>query len=375
MGEKIETKNSSDVDKGLVTMMANILDLRSDTITKPTRSMRKAMAEAEVGDDVFGEDPTVRALEDMTAKRLGKEAGLFVTSGTMGNLVCEMSHCGRGDEMILGDQHHIFFYEQGGSAAIGGIHSRTLPNNPDGTIDLKAIAGAIRPDNIHFPRTRLIVLENTHNRCNGSPLSIDYMHQVGNLAHEKGIKLHVDGARLFNAARALNVKARDLVAPADSVTICLSKGLAAPAGSVVCGNSDFIGKARRVRKVLGGGMRQVGVLAAAGIVALTEMVDRLVEDHENAKKLALGLAEIPGIKIDPETIRTNIVYFEITRENLTADILVKRLDRNGVKVLPTGERRIRAVTHYHIRPSDIEKVIARIRILFYGKRFCVKYGT
>ena len=337
--------------------MANIVDLRSDTITKPTRNMRKAMAKAEVGDDVFNEDPTVKLLEDMTAECLGKEAGLFVTSGTMGNLVCEMSHCGRGDEMIIGDQHHIFYYEQGGSAAIGGIHSRTLPNNPDGTIDLKTIAGAIRPDNIHFPRTGLIVLENTHNRCNGSPLSIDYMRRVGELAHNNGISLHVDGARLFNAACALNVKARNLVDPADSVTICLSKGLAAPVGSVVCGNSDFIAKARRVRKVIGGGMRQVGVLAAAGIVALKEMVDRLVEDHENAGKLAWALAEIPGLKIDPETVKTNIVYFEITKEHMTAETLVKRLDRHGVKVLPTGERRIRAVTNYHIRPSDIETVI------------------
>jgi threonine aldolase len=337
--------------------MEKIIDLRSDTITKPTRNMRKAMAEAEVGDDVFGEDPTIKALEDMTADRLEKQAGLFVTSGTMGNLVCEMSHCGRGDEMILGDQHHIFFYEQGGSAAIGGIHSRTLPNNPDGTIDLKAIAGAIRPDNIHFPRTKLIVLENTHNRCNGSPLSIDYMNRVGKLSHNKGIKLHVDGARLFNAACALNVKARDLVALADSVTICLSKGLGAPAGSVVCGNSDFIATARRVRKVLGGGMRQGGILAAAGMVALTEMVDRLAEDHENAKKLAQALAEIPGLKIDPETIMTNIIYFEITKEHLTADMLVKDLDQNGVKVLPTGDRQIRAVTNYHIGPSEVEKAI------------------
>jgi threonine aldolase len=337
--------------------MTKIIDLRSDTITQPTRNMRKAMAEAEVGDDVFGEDPTVKALEDMTAERLGKESGLFVTSGTMGNLVCEMSHCGRGDEMILGDQHHIFFYEQGGSAAIGGIHSRSLPNNPDGTIDLKAIADAIRPDNIHFPRTKLIVLENTHNRCNGSPLPIDYMSRVGKLAHDEGIKLHVDGARLFNAACALNVNAGDLVAPSDSVTICLSKGLAAPAGSVICGNSDFIAKARRVRKVLGGGMRQVGVLAAAGIVALTEMVDRLFEDHENAKKLAWALAEIPGLKIDPETILTNIIYFEITKEHLTAETLVKHLDQNGVRVLPTGVRKIRAVTNYHIGPSEIDKAI------------------
>jgi threonine aldolase len=341
--------------------MTKIVDLRSDTITKPTQHMRRAMAEAEVGDDVFGEDPTVKALEDMTADLLEKQEGLFVSSGTMGNLVCEMSHCGRGDEMILGDQHHIFFYEQGGSAAIGGIHSRTLPNNPDGTIDLKAIAGAIRPDNIHFPRTRLIVLENTHNRCNGSPLSLDYMDRVGKLAHDKKIKLHVDGARLFNAACALNVKARDLVATADSVTICLSKGLGAPAGSVVCGDSDFITKARRVRKVLGGGMRQVGVLAAAGMVALTEMVDRLVEDHENAKKLAQALAEMPGLRIDPETIMTNIIYFEITKEHLTAETIVKRLDRNGIKVLPTGEHQIRAVTNYHIRPSDIDYVIRNFK--------------
>ncbi|MBW2539686.1 MAG: low-specificity L-threonine aldolase, partial [Deltaproteobacteria bacterium] len=260
-----------------------IIDLRSDTLTKPTSRMRRAMADAEVGDDVFGEDPTVNCLEEMAAERLGKEAALFVASGTMANIISQMTHCGRGDEMILGDQAHIFYYEQGGSAALGGIHPRTIPNQPNGTLAIQDIEAAMRPDNIHFPRTRLIVLENTHNRCYGSPLSAAYMQAVGDIARSNGLKIHVDGARLFNAAIALETEARDLVTQADSVSFCLSKGLAAPVGSVVCSTRDFISEARRVRKVLGGGMRQAGILAAAGIVALTEMVDRLKDDHLNAR--------------------------------------------------------------------------------------------
>ncbi len=334
--------------------MMDIVDLRSDTITQPTEAMRRAMAEAKVGDDVFGEDPTVNRLEEMAATRLGKEAGLFVASGTMANLVCQMTHCGRGDEMILGDQNHIFFYEQGGSAAIGGIHSRTLPNEPDGSLDLAAVEAAIRPDNIHFPVTRLVVLENTHNRCNGNPLSPAYMYRLGDLARKYDLKVHVDGARLFNAARALGVKARSLVEKADSVSICLSKGLGAPAGSVVCGNAEFVAKARRVRKVLGGAMRQAGVLAAAGIVALSDMVERLVEDHANARKLADGLAEIDGLTIDPENIKTNIVYFEIDPNIMTAAQLCQELGKQGVRVLVSDPFKLRAVTNYHIRPSDIE---------------------
>jgi threonine aldolase len=331
-----------------------IVDLRSDTITKPTPSMQKAMAQAEVGDDVFGEDPTVNRLEEMAADRMGKEAALFVASGTMANLVSQLAHCGRGDEMILGDQAHIFFYEQGGSAAIGGIHPRTVPNQPDGKIALQDIEAAIRPDNVHFPRTKTILLENTHNRCNGNPLEVDYMHSVGKLARSYELKVHVDGARIFNAAVALGVDARDLVSKADSVSFCLSKGLAAPVGSLVCSTRSFIEKARRARKVLGGGMRQAGILAAAGIVALTEMVERLVDDHANAKRLAEGLESINGLSIDPELVKTNIVFFDITRGDMTAEQLAVQLVDKGLKVLPLGPKQLRAVTHYHITPDDIE---------------------
>ncbi len=334
-----------------------IVDMRSDTITQPTSSMRRAMFEAKVGDDVFGEDPTVNRLEEMVAKRLGKEAALFVASGTMANLVSQLTHCGRGDEIILGDQSHMFFYEQGGCAALGGIHPRSLANQPDGTMALADIEAAIRPDDIHFPKTKLIVLENTHNRCNGRPLDAGYMHSVAELARRYGLKLHVDGARLFNAATALGVAAEDLVAEADSVSICLSKGLAAPVGSVVCGTRDFIAQARRNRKVVGGGMRQAGVLAAAGIVALTEMVDRLADDHENAGKLAQGLANIAGLSIDPEMVSTNIVYFDVIKENITACILAESLDRQGIRLLPTGAKRLRAVTNYHVTSADIDYAI------------------
>ncbi|MDZ7582233.1 MAG: low-specificity L-threonine aldolase [Deltaproteobacteria bacterium] len=330
------------------------VDLRSDTITLPTPAMRQAMAAAEVGDDVFGEDPTVRRLEELAAGRLGKEAGLFVTSGTMANLVCQLTHCGRGDEMVLGDQAHIFYYEQGGSAALGSIHPRTVPNQPDGKILLEDIEAAIRPDNVHFPRTRLIVLENTHNRCYGSPLETAYLQSVRQLATRCGLKVHVDGARLFNAAAALGVTAAELAAPADSIGICLSKGLAAPVGSVVCGTRSFIDRARRARKILGGGMRQAGVLAAAGIVALTEMTARLPEDHATARRLAEGLAASRGIAIDLDRVTTNIVFFDSTHAGLPADRLSAALAAEGVHVLSTGKRRLRAVTHYHITAGDID---------------------
>jgi threonine aldolase len=330
------------------------VDLRSDTITLPTSSMRQAMATAEVGDDVFGEDPTVRRLEELAAERLGKEAGLFVASGTMANLVSQLTHCGRGDEMILGDQAHIFYYEQGGSAAVGSIHPRTVPNQTDGKILLEDIEAAIRPDNVHFPRTRLIVLENTHNRCYGSPLDTAYLLSVRQLASRCAMKVHVDGARLFNAAAALGVTAAELAEPADSISICLSKGLAAPVGSVVCGTRSFIEKARRARKVLGGGMRQAGVLAAAGIVALTEMIARLPEDHATARHLAEGLAESKAISIDLERVKTNIVFFDSKIDELPADRLSEVLAAEGIHVLPTGKRRLRAVTHYHITAEDID---------------------
>lgn len=334
-----------------------IIDLRSDTMTKPTDAMRRAMADAEVGDDVFGEDPSINRLEKMAAERLGKEAALFVASGTMANLVSLLAHCGRGDEIILGSQAHTFLAEQGGSAAIAGIHPRTLPNQPDGKLDLDDIKFAIRGDNIHFPRTRLIILENTHNGCNGYPLDADYMQAVGEIARRQKLKIHVDGARIFNAAIALNVDPKDLVAEADSVSFCLSKGLAAPVGSVICGTQNFIDKARRARKVVGGGMRQAGVLAAAGIVALNEMVDRLADDHVNARKLAEGLSDMEGLDIDPNGIKTNIVYFEITRKDLPAIELEKRLNAEGVKISAFGPRRLRAVTHYHISSEDIDMAL------------------
>lgn len=343
-----------------------IVDLRSDTLTKPTPAMRKAMAETEVGDDVFGEDPTVNRLEQMAAERLGKEAAVFVASGTMGNLVSQLAHCGRGDEMILGDASHTFFFEQGGSAAVGGIHPRTIPNRPDGTLPPPEIEAAIRGDNIHFPRTRLIILENTHNLCGGYPLDAAYMQAVGDIARRHDLKVHVDGARIFNAAITLGIPAAELASEADSVSFCLSKGLGAPVGSLVCGCRDFIAAARRARKLVGGGMRQAGVLAAAGIVALTQMVDRLAEDHANARKLAEGLAAMRGLSLDPTQIKTNIVYFEAVRDDMTVEQLVKQLDAAGVRMLAVGAGRIRAVTHYHISADDIDYTLGVLsRILKY----------
>lgn len=341
-------------------MNKQIVELRSDTMTRPTAAMRRAMAEAEVGDDVFGEDPTVNRLEQMAARRLGKQSALFVASGTMANLVSQMVHCGRGDEMILGHLAHSFYYEQGGSAAVAAIHPRTLPNRPDGTMDLEDIAAAIRPDNIHFPRTRLICLENTHNLCGGAPLAPDYLAAVAALARRHDIRLHIDGARLFNAAAALGVDAATLAAPADSVSFCLSKGLAAPVGSLICGSRDFVQAARRARKLLGGGMRQAGVLAAAGIVALEQMVERLVEDHANARALADGLAAIPGIVLDPDRVKTNIVYFDVVTPGWSAADLVSRLEMRGVRLLASGPRTLRAVTHCDVTRSDIATALAAV---------------
>jgi threonine aldolase len=337
-----------------------IIDLRSDTVTEPTPDMRRAMAEAEVGDDVFGDDPTVNRLEALAAERLGKEAALFVASGTMGNLVALLTHCQRGHEAILGDKSHTFLNEAGGAAALGGIHPRTVPNQPDGTLRLEDVQAAIRGDNIHFPRTRLISLENTHNFCSGTPLSVEYTRAVGELARARGLALHIDGARIFNAAVALGVDARELAAPADSVQFCLSKGLGAPVGSLVCGARAFIAEARRNRKMLGGGMRQAGVLAAAGLVALTQMVDRLADDHTNARRLAQGLADISGLLPDP--VHTNLVFFQLAPEvKLTEAEFVRALAERNVRLLALGPRRFRAVTHCWIDASDIEAALTAMR--------------
>lgn len=337
----------------------NYVDLRSDTVTQPTPAMRKAMAEAEVGDDVYGEDPTVNRLQEMAAELMGKEAGLFVPSGTMGNLAAILAHCQRGDEVILGNKAHTFLYEAGGISALGGVHSCQIPNQPDGTLDLEDIRAAIRPDDPHDPVTRLVALENTHNRCGGAALTVEYTRQVGMLTRQYGIRLHLDGARIFNAAAALGVKAQDLAEPCDSVTFCLSKGLCAPVGSVLCGSKDFIKQAHRVRKQLGGGMRQAGVLAAAGIVALETMVDRLIEDHLRAQRLAAGLEKIPGLILDPDTPRTNMVYFSLTeRVPLNASEVAKRLAAYHVLVGAVSERRFRAVTHYWIDDQAVETALS-----------------
>jgi threonine aldolase len=338
-----------------------IVDLRSDTVTLPTAEMRRAMFEAALGDDVFGEDPTVNRLEAMAAERMGKAAALLVPSGTMANLVSVLTHCGRGDEVILGDQCHTFRYEAGGIAALGGVHPYTVKNQPDGTMNLDEVADAIRPDNVHFPRTRLICLENTHNRCRGAVLAPEYIASVATLAREHGLALHIDGARIFNAAVALGCDVRQLTQHADSVAFCLSKGLAAPVGSLICGSREFIAQARRIRKAVGGGMRQCGVIAAAGIVALERMVGRLADDHANARRLAEGIARIDGLSIDLDTVRTNMVYFNLSTDRLTGDQLVRRLDENGVKCLALGAAGFRMVTHYGLEVADIDHALEVMR--------------
>ena len=347
--------------------MAGIVDLRSDTVTRPTPEMRRAMAEAQVGDDVLGDDPTVNRLQAMAAERLGKEAALFVPSGTMGNLAAVLSHCGRGDEIILGDQCHTAMYEAGGVAAVGGIHPRTLATRPDGTLPLEAIEAAIRPDDVHFPTTRLICLENTHNRCGGVALSLDYTIGVGKLAREKGLRFHLDGARIFNAAAATGNSAKEMAAPADSVTFCLSKALCAPVGSVLCGDGAFIYRARRIRKQLGGGMRQAGVIAAAGIVALETMVDRLGEDHARARRLAEGLRSVPGLTLETDPPPTNMVYLRLPAEGpLDGPALVRALAKYDVLALASGPRRIRLVLHHDVDDAGVERAVAAFRHVLAG---------
>lgn len=331
------------------------IDLRSDTLTIPTPAMREAMATADVGDDVFGEDPTVNALQEMAAERLGHEAALLVSSGTMGNLAALLAHCGRGDEAIVGDWAHVYINEAGGMSVVGGVLPHVIPNQPNGALTLEDIEGAIRPENAHFPTTRVVALENTHNRMSGAALSPEYTKQVADLAHSRGVKLHIDGARIFNAAAALNVDVKELTRHADSVTFCLSKGLSAPIGSVLCGSREFIRLAHRRRKVLGGGMRQAGVIAAAGIVALDDkrMTERLSDDHANAKVLAQGIAQVEGLKVNPDGVQTNMVYFDLDAA-LPCDAaeLCKRAATERVKMLPTAPRRIRAVTHCYVSRDE-----------------------
>jgi threonine aldolase len=335
-----------------------IVDLRSDTVTLPTEAMRRAMAEAPVGDDVYGEDPTVNRLQELAAEKMGKEAALFVVSGTMGNLAAILAHCGRGDEVILGNKAHTFLYEAGGISALGGVHSCQLPNLPDGTLALDDIRAAIRSNNSHEPISRLVALENTHNRCGGVALTAEYTRLVVELAHQHALKVHLDGARIFNAAVALGIPVRELVDPVDSVTFCLSKGLCAPVGSVLCGSKDFIRKAHRIRKQLGGGMRQAGILAAAGIVALETMTERLAEDHARARRLADRLADLPGIVLDDGSPSTNMIFLTVTvRPELSTAALQAGLAERGVRVGAVGERRFRLVLHYWIDDTGVEQAI------------------
>lgn len=337
-----------------------IVDLRSDTVTKPTPAMWEAMANADVGDDVYGEDPTVNKLEALAAERMGKEAAVFVGSGTMGNLAALLAHCQRGDEVIVGDKNHTFLFEQGGMAALGGIIPHTVPSQMEGTLCLSDVRDAVRGDDEHFPRTRLICLENTHNVCNGIPLTPWYMARIAEVARGHGLKIHVDGARIFNAAAALGVDVRELVKDADSVTFCLSKGLCAPVGSVLCGSHEFIKGARRARKVLGGGMRQAGVIAAAGVVALEQMTERLVEDHARAKRLAEGLAEMATVMVEP--VFTNILYFSLAPQvTLTTDEVAARLRAYGILINPRSGRTFRAVTHYWIDDEGVERTLNALR--------------
>ena len=336
------------------------IDLRSDTVSHPTPKMRAAMARAEVGDDVYHDDPTVNQLEAEAAAKLGKEAAVFVTSGTQGNLCALLAHCQRGESIIVGDTAHIFRYEQGGMAQLGGIIPHTVPMQADATMRLCDLEGAINPDDEHKPVTRLVALENTHNAAGGLPITAEYTAAVGEFARRHGLLLHIDGARIFNAAAAFSVDVKELAADADSVTFCLSKGLCAPAGSVLVGGRDFIRRARRARKVLGGSLRQAGVLAAAGLIALHEMTDRLIEDHENAQLLAEGLSEVPRLRIHSQN--TNFILFSLAPDaNVTLDEFVRIL-REEYNIFmsaysgATGVIRLR--THYWIDRPAIAKIIA-----------------
>lgn len=335
-----------------------MIDLRSDTVTLPTDQMREVMRLAEVGDDVYQEDPTVNQLEDLSASLMGKEAGLFIPSGTMGNLIAVLAVCQRGDEALMGDMSHTFLYEAGGISALGGIFAHTLPNLPDGTIDPDQISDAIRGEDIHEPKTRMLILENTHNRCGGVALSMEYISAIQEIARSKELWLHLDGARIFNAAIKLNQSVVDLVSPFNSVTFCLSKGLGAPVGSVLCGSVQFVAGARRLRKQLGGGMRQAGILAAAGIYALENNLERLADDHRRAALLAEGLNQIDGIRLIMNTPQTNMLYIEFDSVSPAEMSRFKSaLLSAGLKVSISHGNIIRLVTHLGISDEDVEVVV------------------
>ncbi len=337
-----------------------IIDLRSDTITLPTDEMRQAMHEAELGDDVHREDPTVNRLEELSARMMGKEAALFTPSGTMSNLIGVLANTRPGDEIIVGSEAHMLWYEVGGASALGGVVIRTVPNEPDSRLDPDIVAQTIRAGNVHFPPTTLLCLENTHNRCGGAVLTVEYTLEIAKLAHQHGLQVHLDGARIFNAAVALGVPVGKLTEPVDTVAFCLSKGLSAPVGSLFCGTKEAVVRALKWRKMLGGGMRQAGVIAAAGIVALEKMVNRLAEDHANARRFAEGLAHIPGFTVNLERVQTNIVNFTFPP---TVSDFVAKAGAQGVKFSPRGGGRVRAVTNRMVNAEDIDETLQRLEKL------------
>lgn len=337
-----------------------IIDLRSDTVTLPTEEMLEAIKEARLGDDVYREDPTVNALEALAAEKMGKDAALLVTSGTQGNLISLLSHTKRGDEVILEAESHIYYYEVGGLSAVGGLIPRPI-KGVRGVLNPRDVEAAIRSEDIHQPKTTLICLENTHNRAGGTVVTPREMASLEEVVRNYGLSIHLDGARIFNAAVALKRDVKDFTRHVDSVMFCLSKGLSAPIGSIVAGDEEFIETARRFRKMLGGGMRQAGIIAAPGIIALEKMVNRLEEDHENAKLLAEGLSRIHGIEIDLQTVQTNIVVFNVEKLDITASKFIEMLNNRGVKAVEFGRFLIRMVTHRGISSNDISYVLSIIK--------------
>ncbi|MCU8260922.1 low-specificity L-threonine aldolase [Vibrio vulnificus] len=331
------------------------MDFRSDTVTRPTPAMREAMANAIVGDDVYGDDPTVNELEAFAVKEAGFEAALFTTSGTQANLLGLMAHCERGDEYLCGQQAHNYRYEAGGAAVLGSIQPQPVENNPDGTLAFDKLAAAIKPDDSHFARTKLLSLENT---INGKVLPLSYLQEARAFVDKHNLKLHLDGARVYNAATALDVPVRDIAQYFDSMTICLSKGLGAPVGSLLLGSKEYIAKARRLRKMVGGGMRQAGILAAAGKLALTEQVAQLKVDHANAKALAQGLSELPGVHVNPDFVQTNIVFAKLD-DNVDIDAIAQKLAEESIIITPGNP--IRFVTHKDISRQDIDLFLEKLR--------------
>jgi len=335
-----------------------VIELRSDTKTLPTEEMRQAMYEAEVGDDGAREDPTVNRLEELTAQMMGKEAALLTSSGMMSNLIAVLTQAKRGDEILLGNQAHMYAMERGAQILAGAI-MRPIPNEPNGQIDLNVVEETIRTRNARFRSVALLCLESTHNSCTGAVLTPDYTSAAADIAHRYGLQVHVDGARIFNAAVALNLSIEELVRPVDSVCFCLSKGLSCPVGSVLCGTKEFVEEARRWRQILGGQMRQAGHIAAAGIVALQTMINRLAEDHATAKQLAIGLANIPGMDIRPEMVETNIIHFKPPPKISCSDYVMK-MDAQGIRM--GGAVRIRAVTHRMVTAADIDDALNRMEL-------------